>query len=53
MRLFVTSIFVYAILFVFSSLPLFLNALTGSHLIVLIIGSGLEVYLMAVLSVGL
>jgi hypothetical protein len=53
MRLFVTSIFVYAILFVFSSLPLFLTAITGSHLVVLIIGSGLEIYLMAVLSVGL
>ncbi|PNY12185.1 hypothetical protein L195_g008811 [Trifolium pratense] len=53
MRLFVTSIFVYAILFAFSSLPLFLTALTGSHLVVLVIGSGIEVYLMAVLSVGL
>ncbi|XP_003610224.3 uncharacterized protein [Medicago truncatula] len=53
MRVFVTSIFVYFTLFVFSSLPFFLNALTGSHLLVLIFRSGLEVYLMAVLSVGL
>ncbi|KAL5066103.1 hypothetical protein RYX36_027840 [Vicia faba] len=52
MRLFVTSIFVYAILFVFSSLPLFSTAL-GSNTFVFFIGSGLEVYLMAVLGVGL
>ncbi|CAK8564235.1 unnamed protein product [Lathyrus sativus] len=55
MRLFATSIFVYAILLAFSSLPLFLTALTGSksNNFVFLIGSGLEVYLMAVLSVGL
>ncbi|XP_004507798.2 uncharacterized protein [Cicer arietinum] len=53
MRLFVTSIFVYAILFAFSSLPLFLNALTGSRILVLVFVSGLEVYLMAVLSISL
>ncbi|KAI5414871.1 hypothetical protein KIW84_040358 [Lathyrus oleraceus] len=52
-RLFVTSIFVYAILFVFSSWPLFLTALTGSNTFIFLIGSGLEVYLMAVLNVGL
>lgn len=54
MRLFVTTIIVYAILFAFSPVPRALAAaLTGSPLIVLAIGSGVEVYLMAVTSVGI
>ncbi|XP_061347512.1 uncharacterized protein LOC133293016 [Gastrolobium bilobum] len=56
MRLFVTTIFVYAILLAFSPVPRAFAALTasaGSRFVVMAIGSGLEVYLMAVVSVGL
>ena len=52
----VTTIFTYAISLFYAQLPRTLAALSGSpgsEFLVLLIGSGLEVYLMAVLSLGL
>ncbi|XP_027917618.1 uncharacterized protein LOC114176698 [Vigna unguiculata] len=56
LRLFATTIFVYAILLAFSPIPRFLAALASSaaaRLLLLAAGSALEVYLMAVMSVAL
>ncbi|XP_057415283.1 uncharacterized protein LOC130710143 [Lotus japonicus] len=53
MRLSVTTIYIYALLLAFSPIPRAIAALTGSPLLVFLIGSGLEVYLMAVTSVAL
>ncbi|OIW19453.1 hypothetical protein TanjilG_09473 [Lupinus angustifolius] len=52
-RPFLTSIFIYAILFVFSSVRLIFSAVSASRFVVNTIASGIEVYLIAVLSVGL
>lgn len=52
----VTTIFIYAISLFYAQLPRTLAALSGSpgsEFLVLLLGSGLEVYLMAVLSLGL
>ncbi|KAJ1433538.1 hypothetical protein SESBI_06074 [Sesbania bispinosa] len=53
MRLVITTIFVYGILYAFSPLPRAFAALTGARFLVFAIGSGLEVYLMAATSVAL
>ncbi|WVZ11351.1 hypothetical protein V8G54_015881 [Vigna mungo] len=56
LRLFATTIFVYAILFAFSPIPRFLAALassTAARILLLATGSALEIYLMAVMSVAL
>lgn len=56
LRLFATTIFVYAILFAFSPIPRFLAALASSKaakILLLATGSALEIYLMAVMSVAL
>jgi hypothetical protein len=55
-RPFVTTIFIYALSLLYAPVPLVLAPLTGSpasEFLVLVIGSGFEIYLMAVLSLGL
>ncbi|KAJ1410298.1 hypothetical protein SESBI_22032 [Sesbania bispinosa] len=53
-RPFATAVFVYAILFAFAPVPRVLAfAFPGLRALILPIGSGVEVYLMAVLSLGL